>query len=110
MMGTQQAFHKQQLEDTDSEIINLKGYSYKHEYGWNCPGRVCKKRKGYKSGKIWHVITGSKDLVKERRKKWSELVGKQEQDSRSQSFKKENTVRLANALKQSINGKTNSST
>lgn len=29
---------------------------------------------GYKSGKIWHVRIGSKDLVKERRKKLSELM------------------------------------
>lgn len=38
-------------------------------------GCMKKEREGYKSGKIWHVRIGSKELVRERRKKWSELVG-----------------------------------
>lgn len=37
-----------------------------------------RKERQDKSGKIWPVRTGSKNLVKERRKKWSESVGEQD--------------------------------
>ena len=37
-----------------------------------------RERQGYKSGKVWHVRTGSENLAKERGKQWSELAGERE--------------------------------
>ena len=59
-----------------------------------------RERQGYKSGKVWHVRTGSENLAKERGKQWSELAGEREQsyNQGSPSFKKEGVFRLGNAL------------